>query len=232
MRIAVISDIHANLEALTRTFDLIDRESVEEIVCLGDLVGYGANPNECLELVRSKCASVIKGNHDEAMVNPGIVETFTELARESASWTRRQLNAGALEYLASLPLKISKQNVLFVHASPARPEMWRYIEDKIEAEPLFDVFEEHVCCIGHTHIAALYTPSGKPKASEGERFIVNAGSVGQPRDNNPALGFGILDTSDWKYTQHRALYDVQSAAQKILYAQLPPFLAIRLLQGR
>ena len=142
MRIAIISDIHSNLEALTKALEVIDRHAVNEIICLGDVVGYGANPNECVELVRQRCSVVIKGNHDEAVENMSFTEYFTDEARAAICWTRKQLTEKNFDYLLTLPISYKSDDLLFVHASPCNPSEWNYISDNAEASSAFRCFSE------------------------------------------------------------------------------------------
>jgi diadenosine tetraphosphatase ApaH/serine/threonine PP2A family protein phosphatase len=231
-RFAVISDIHSNLEALTKTFEIIDRQHIEEIVCIGDIVGYGADPNGCIEMVRQRCNVVIKGNHDDAVGNIPLSDNFTEHARSAILWTRQQLSAENSEYLGTLPISHIKDDVLFVHASPCHPEVWKYIFQEDDAEKAFQCFSEPVCFIGHTHIPAIFSPAGRVyKLKSGERYIINIGSVGQPRDRNSQLSFGIFDMDAFKYENIRSQYDVETAVMKILRTDLPPMLGHRLLIG-
>jgi predicted phosphodiesterase len=232
MRIAIISDIHSNLEALTKALEIIDKISVNEIICLGDIIGYGANPNECVELVHQHCKIVIKGNHEDAINNLELVEHFTDNARKAIAWTRNQLTKENVNYLQGLPLSIKKENLMFVHATPCDPKSWDYILDKNTAVRSFQCFSESLCFIGHTHTPEIFSAYGRTAAiSKEERYLINIGSIGQPRDRNPNLSFGLLDTELWKYENIRAPYDVETAVLKILRADLPPRLGHRLLTG-
>jgi putative phosphoesterase len=153
MRIAIISDIHSNLEALTKALEIIDTKNIDEIVCLGDIVGYGANPNECVEIVKKRAKYVVMGNHDFAVaVDPTELAYFNSYARESALWTRGVLTEENLEFLRSLPFTISIKNLLFVHSSPAQPREWEYIFTEAQAKVQFKYFTEKICFIGHSHL--------------------------------------------------------------------------------
>jgi len=232
VRYAIISDIHSNLEALTKAFDLIDRESVQEIVCLGDVVGYGANPNECVELVRSRCGTVLRGNHDAAAVNALNAESFTKNARIAADWTRQQLSEENKRFLENLPYTFTRDDVLFVHSSPYQPESWYYVLSEEDLDVAFRHFTERICFIGHSHFPGVFSEEGPAKAvHRGLRFLVNVGSVGQPRDGNSKLSFGIFDTENWNYRNVRSEYPIQIAAEKILRAGLPRALSDRLALG-
>jgi predicted phosphodiesterase len=232
MRTAIISDIHSNLEALTKALEIIDRNSVDEIVCLGDIVGYGANPNECVELVRQRCDAVLKGNHENAVENTSQTKFFNDDARAAVLWTRKQLTEINFEYLLTLPLSHAADDLLFVHASPCFPAEWHYILDGSDASAAFRCFSELMCFIGHTHTPAIFSTGGPlRRLTKEERFIINVGSIGQPRDRNSDLSFGIFDTDTWVYENIRSSYDAHTAAQKILNSTLPPKLGQRLLLG-
>ena len=232
MVIAIISDVHSNLEALTKAIDIIDSRSVDEIVCLGDIVGYGADPNECVDLVRRRCNTVIKGNHDDAVVDLTAAEDFTDNARSAILWTRKQITEENLDYLRSLSLVHQKKDMVFVHSSPCEPEEWNYIFDEDTAARAFRCFSEPLCFIGHTHMPMIFSPNGIVSAiTRDERSLINVGSIGQPRDRNTDLSFGIFDTGTWTYENIRSPYDVETAAGKILKTTLPPKLGQRLFMG-
>jgi len=232
MRIAIISDIHSNLEALTTTFEVIQSEGVDEILCLGDIVGYGANPNECIELVQKRCSMNLLGNHDLAAVDLSAAEFFTSNARSAAEWTSEQLTEEHKEFLRKLPYTAERDELLFVHSSPFEPEEWHYIVSALDARGVFRHFTQQLCFVGHSHVPGVYAESGvKQNVVRGERFVINVGSVGQPRDGNPKLSFGILDTDRWEYKNVRKDYDVKHASKKILEAGLPQMLAERLFMG-
>jgi predicted phosphodiesterase len=232
MCVAIISDIHSNLEALIKALEIIDQKSVDEIICLGDIVGYGADPNECIEIVRKRCSLVVKGNHEDAIDNIDLVEYFTDNARAAILWTSKQLTGENLDYIRALPLTGKKNNLLFVHASPCTPERWNYILDKRTAARTFHCFSESICFIGHTHSPEIFSSQRRVREiSKEDRYLINVGSIGQPRDHNPHLSFGLLDTDLWKYENIRAPYDVETAVQKILKTDLPPRLGHRLLAG-
>jgi diadenosine tetraphosphatase ApaH/serine/threonine PP2A family protein phosphatase len=232
MRIAIISDVHSNLEALKTAFGAIDAQRVDDVVCLGDTVGYGANPNECLEIVRSRCSIVLQGNHDAAAVDLSVANQFTLNAQLSAMWTFGALLPENKDYLRGLPQLQPRGDILFSHASPFEPEEWNYVISEYDAREAFEAFTEKICFIGHSHIPVIFSEHGKVAAiSRTGRFIVNVGSIGQPRDANPNLSFGIFDTESWSYETLRVGYDVDAAAVKIRKAGLPRALAERLFQG-
>ncbi len=235
MRIAIISDIHSNLEALTKAFEIIDTKNVDEIVCLGDIVGYGANPNECVELIRKRVKYVVMGNHDYAVaVDPAELFYFSSYARESDLWTREVLTKENLDFLKSLPFTISLKNLLFVHSAPAQPREWEYIFTEAQAKVQFQYFKEKICFIGHSHFPGIFPENGfyNGKLDRNTRYIINVGSIGQPRDGDWRLCFGIFDMGTWTYEEIRSEYDVEKASVKIIQNGLPEFLARRILIGR
>jgi diadenosine tetraphosphatase ApaH/serine/threonine PP2A family protein phosphatase len=233
LRIALISDIHGNLEALETAFDDIQRKGVDEIWCLGDIVGYGANPSECLELVSGTCSAMILGNHDEAAFQIGVENGFNDFASHAILWTRSNLSSEQLGLLKSLPYKISRSDILLVHASPSRPQAWKYVFGSMDAMSQKTVFSERLCFIGHSHIPGIYPLTGSSAIyNSTDRFIINVGSIGQPRDGDPRLSYGLLDTFSGSYENIRLEYDTSAAANKIRDAGLPAYLADRLLHGR
>ncbi|MBL7074022.1 metallophosphoesterase family protein [candidate division KSB1 bacterium] len=224
MKLAIISDIHGNLEALQTALDLIKEEGLTGVICLGDLVGYGANPNECIEAVRDLTPHVIAGNHDWAVCGKSDISYFNVYAREAVLRHQGMVTPENMEYLKNLPLKIERDDCLFVHSTPEEPEQWNYIFSPMEAERQFGYFTQKVCFIGHSHHPGIF--------SLGTRRIINVGSVGQPRDGNPELCFGVYDNERDDFSFRRSEYDNQLAAEKIRRAGLPGFLADRLLVGR
>jgi predicted phosphodiesterase len=228
MQYAIISDIHGNLEALQAALKHIDTLDVGGIVCLGDIVGYGPNPNECVDLVRMHCVHTVKGNHDAAAVD--LMETMymNRLAREAVIWTHDRLNPGAKEFLRQLPLKIPIENATLVHASPHEPEEWHYIITSLDAELAFKHFDTAVCFIGHSHRPGIFTTNNGRTT---ERRIINVGSIGQPRDRDPKLSFGLFDTATLVYENIRLSYEVEKTADKMFSVGLPSELAERLFYG-
>jgi diadenosine tetraphosphatase ApaH/serine/threonine PP2A family protein phosphatase len=232
MRIAIISDIHSNIEALTQAFSVIDQRGVDAIYCLGDIVGYGANPNECLDLVRERASLCVLGNHDLASIDPVNAEYFSRPGRVAIEWTHTVLTAENVKFVSSLPYTASADTCTLVHASPLDPEQWQYVLSLQIAKAQFPEFKTQLCFIGHTHVPAVCGEDLRTFTLKKEkRFLVNVGSVGQPRDGNPQLSFGLLDTEAWKYENVRASYDIDKAAQAIRSQGLPSALATRLYQG-
>ncbi len=232
MRRAIISDIHSHFEALTSALAIIDAEQVDEIVCLGDIVGYGANPNECIDLVRSRCSTILLGNHDAAAFDLAVANQFTLNAQLSAIWTFSNLLESNKAFLKNLPHTKKLGDVLLSHASPFELDEWHYVISEFDTREAFASFEERICFIGHSHIPVIFSGQGKVRElSPAGRFIVNVGSIGQPRDGNPDLSFGIFDEASGTYRNVRAPYDIQTAAEKIRKAGLPRALSERLYRG-
>jgi predicted phosphodiesterase len=233
MRIAIVSDIHGNLEALEAVLADVDQRKVDRIVCLGDIVGYGANPVECLRLIKERTAEIVLGNHDAAAVNPRERDGMNHHAFDAIRWTEKQLSREDVEFLTSLPLSLSTMEMLFVHAAPKDPRSWEYILYSFDARGYFRHFSEKLCFVGHSHIPRAFCE--KPftyNFDMKERWIINVGSVGQPRDEDNRSSYGLLDTVAGSYENIRVTYDIDRAAEKILLAKLPKVLAKRLYEGR
>lgn len=246
MRVAVVSDIHSNRQALEAVLDAIEATGVEEIWCLGDLVGYGADPDACTALVRERCDLCLAGNHDLAVLGALDISTFSDTAAEAVEWTREHISEETLEFLASLDPSGSKEGVGLFHASPRDP-VWEYVLSLDQAEDGLDAQEERVGLIGHSHVALFFLrPRGARHgyaqgvqagdgteivADDGE-WLLNPGSVGQPRDGDPRAAWLELDTAQWTVRYHRVPYDIEGAAAAILAAGLPEVLAERLEAGR
>lgn len=261
MKVGIVSDIHANLEALNSVWRLFDAEKVETIWCLGDIVGYGANPRECILQVRQRCSLILKGNHDEAVATLQNLEWFNEWARQSSIWTNAQLSEQDLEFLKNLQPEqqvyvedFGSVPILLVHGSLRDPLSEYILNAQIAAENL-DLLKRKVSIpsnspiilfFGHSHIAEAYCfASSRSRKLIHQRFLVttelklqnenfyliNVGSVGQPRDGNPYASCGIFDTKTLTLKVFRIPYDIERAAMKILKAGLPQELAFRLFQG-
>ena len=229
MRYAIISDIHSNLEALVTVLREIEKKHVDEIVCLGDVVGYGANPDEVVEIVRNEVKYTVRGNHDDALHDDNTFSLINLYAKAAISYTRELLSEENDEWLKKLPMTFKMESILLVHASPFEPHEWKYIFTDADAQIELSSFEEKVCLIGHTHVPVIF----RRKVSDSEvRELINVGSVGQPRDGDNRASFGIIDTGNFTYENLRIEYDYQMAANKIIAAGLPAFLAERLYKGR
>lgn len=246
MRIAILSDIHANREAFEAALAAANAEGAKRFVLLGDIVGYGADPEWCAEQAMAMAANgaiVLRGNHDDAVGNAAVSMNAT--ATLAIEWTRRQLGSEARAFLAGLPMKAREGDCLFVHADASAPADWNYVLDASDAGQHLGACDARVSFCGHVHKPALYctAPGGKvthfcPVAATPvpllpqRRWLAVMGSVGQPRDGNPCAAFALYDTQSAELRFLRAAYDVEKAAQKIRAAGLPASLADRLFEGR
>jgi diadenosine tetraphosphatase ApaH/serine/threonine PP2A family protein phosphatase len=247
LRLAVISDIHSNLQALEAVLAEIEASEVEEIWCLGDLVGYGADPDACTALARERCAVCLVGNHDLAVLGALDVGAFSETAKAAVEWTRGVAERETLEFLGGLQPALSHEGFGLFHASPRDP-VWEYVLSLDEAEAGLDAQAERIGLIGHSHVALFFTrptPNARPGYATGaqagggaeleiaeDAWLLNPGSVGQPRDGDPRAAWLELDTEQWTARFHRTPYDVATAASAIRQAGLPGALAERLSIGR
>ncbi len=241
MKWAILSDVHANLEALEAVVEDLKREDAERVAFLGDIVGYGANPSECLAALRDLTETVVAGNHDFGAIGQTDVSGFNAAARAAVEWTGEKLSAADRSFLRHLPLLRRVENFTFVHATPHEPEAWNYIFSLDEAEREFKDLGTPLAFVGHSHRPVIFVEeeNGDVMAVQetevvlepGKRYLINVGSVGQPRDRNPEAAYGLLDESSGKYRLKRVPYAVQSAQEKILRAGLPFFLADRLSKG-
>jgi diadenosine tetraphosphatase ApaH/serine/threonine PP2A family protein phosphatase len=243
MRVAVISDIHGNLHALRAVLEEITAGDSEELWCLGDLVGYGADPDGCVALVAERAAICLAGNHDLGVVGALDLDEFSRGAALAARWTQETIAPGTLEFLRSLTPQFDGEVVGLYHASPRDP-VWEYVLSPLQAELCLDVQEQRVSLIGHSHVALSFCrepghPATGQTRDRGEElalasgdWLVNPGSVGQPRDGDPRAAWLELDTEAWTATYHRTEYDIEAAAAAIRAARLPDSLAERLFFGQ
>ena len=236
MKYLVLADIHSNLDALKACLKDASKQ-YQRILCLGDIVGYGANPNECIELLRKKNAICLMGNHDAAAVELLGRGWFNPTARKAVEWTASILTEKNKAFLKELPEFFSCKFLFAVHGSPNNP-LTEYMDGKIAEHSLKCVIEDIVLC-GHSHIPFKFeehkqvkTMPGNSKIEfEGKRMVLSMPSVGQPRDGNPKTGYALLDFEEKSIEIKRIDYDIESASEKILKAGLPEFLAIRLKKG-
>jgi diadenosine tetraphosphatase ApaH/serine/threonine PP2A family protein phosphatase len=242
----VLSDVHANRPALETVLAAIEEAGVDELWCLGDLLGYGADPDACTALVRARCDLCLVGNHDLAVLGKIDVGTFSETAATAVEWTRENASAETLEYLRTLQPTASHAGFGLFHASP-RDAIWEYVLSIEQAEAGLDAQLERIGLIGHSHIALFFTrpQAARPSYAHGAQaadgtlldldsgeWLLNPGSVGQPRDADPRAAWLELDTDAWTARFHRLPYDVAAASEAILASGLPPSLAERLAVGR
>lgn len=241
MRYGILSDIHSNLEALERVLRFFKELGVDEYYCLGDIVGYGANPKECLQIIRSLGVTCVAGNHDWAVAGKLNPDNFHPDALEGVYWTRNQLSDEEINCLRGLSLVHKTRDAEFVHAMLSKPERFQYMAYSSEAVETFSLMARPLCFIGHTHVPQIICMrNGKAQSIKGpgincdpgQKYILNVGSVGQPRDGNPMAACGIYDTDSRYFEAHRVAYDIAIAQEKILRAGLPASLAERLSLGR
>lgn len=242
MKIALISDIHSNLEALEAVLRDIEKEGVEKIHFLGDAVGYGSDPNKCIKLISKHCDIKLLGNHDYAALGLVSTEGFNKVAKTSVKWTQTKLKKKSIEKLADFELNTTFLDYALVHASPGNPENWDYILSTDQASEQFAYFTQSICFVGHSHIPTIFVEETDGSVSsrlsetlvlnQDSRYIVNIGSVGQPRDNDPRACYLTIDTDNSKIEYRRVEYDIDKTQAKMRKAMLPDFLVERLAVGR
>lgn len=241
MKYAIISDIHGNLEALQAVLKGLKKEGYDLLLCLGDIVGYGPNPNECCQLMREIEGVVIAGNHDWAAVGKTGIEYFNTFARMAIRWTSEVLGEVNRNWLSGLPLRWVKGDLLLVHSSPSEPSLWNYVLSRQEASQEFRTFTERICLIGHSHQPAVFARQEDDcqqdvfdglKLKPSLRYIINVGSVGQPRDGDPRAAACIYDNKRDSVKLRRFAYDVRKTQEKMAKVNLPVYLADRLSLGR
>ncbi|MDP9401338.1 MAG: metallophosphatase family protein [Actinomycetota bacterium] len=243
MRLALLSDVHGNRHAFEAVLAEIDAAAVDAVWCLGDLVGYGADPDACVALARERCDLVLAGNHDLAVTGALPIEDFSSGAAAAVAWTQRHLSDEHREVLAGLVPRAAREGVGLYHASPRDP-VWEYVLSDLLAELCLDAQDERVCAIGHSHVALSFArgtdrrvegalrPPGEPLSLAAGEWLVNPGSVGQPRDGDPRAAWLLLDTGDWRAQWRRCDYDVAGAQEAIRRGGLPESLATRLGYGQ
>jgi len=242
MRYGIFGDVHSNLEALDAVTSAYKKESIDVYLCVGDVVGYGANPKECIEIVNSLAMVTIAGNHDWAAVNLISCESFNPFAKEAIIWTRQQLDDNEKNYLETLKLLYKNEFLTLAHGTLDNPRDFDYMTDGYIAEESFRRMDSNILFIGHSHIAGEFIKdesdriSFKQEASFGisseNKYIINVGSVGQPRDTNPKAAYCIYDTDRKEVLIRRVEYDAKTARKKIIEAGLPVFLGDRLFLGK
>jgi predicted phosphodiesterase len=241
MRYAIVSDVHGNLESLMIALSMLEPD--DKVVCLGDMVGYGPNPNECVSLLKQRCVHAVLGNHDLAATENFGVEYFNDAAREAISWTQRVITEETRSWLNTLPYELRLPEFLLVHGAPVN--YFEYVLDKRTAAQAFERTDARLIFIGHTHIAEYWVQNadgsvglkhmqhgGRLELESGLRYIVDVGSVGQPRDLNPQASFVLYDPEKSTVEWVRYEYPVSEVQYKIRQAHLPGYLADRLKIGR
>ncbi|HOX36504.1 MAG TPA: metallophosphoesterase family protein [Candidatus Brocadiia bacterium] len=240
MRYAVIGDIHANFDALETILKDAEKKGFDRLLCVGDLVGYGAMPAECIEAVRARNTVVVAGNHDFGVVDKTTIECFNSDARDAVLWTREHLNDDQKNYLKELQLVHEMEDLTLVHGTLCYPEYFDYIQTLYDAYLSFQALHTPICFLGHSHVPIVffndnpisYFMEPEVDLENAPKVIVNVGSVGQPRDQDARACYAIFDADKKKVWIHRVEYDVEKAKQRILDAGLPPTNAHRLILGR
>jgi predicted phosphodiesterase len=243
MRVAIVSDIHGNRHAFEAVLESIEVSECQEMWCLGDLVGYGGSPDECVQLARNHASICLAGNHDLGVIGTIPLEDFSRGAALAARWTQEVITPETRQYLESLEPQLLDEDIGLYHASPRDP-VWEYVLSTLQAELCLDVQTHRVCLVGHSHVALSFTrppgssASGQTRAGGEEldiglgEWLINPGSVGQPRDGDPRAAWLELDLDDWTALFHRLDYDIAGAQAAIRAARLPNSLAERLEYGQ
>lgn len=243
MKYGILGDIHANPSALRAVLARFDAEGVQQVISVGDVVGYGAAPKECIATLRERNALVVKGNHDAACVGEIDLLYFNTYAREAVKWTQTQLERADLEWLRALPYTTDLEDCSVAHGTYHRPELFDYIQSPRDADPSLDAMPTTVCFVGHTHwpvtllrlavdpLRTAYTQDSEIDLADARRALVNVGSVGQPRDEDPRAAYAIFDTAIPRVSIRRVEYDIEREAHRIRSAGLPNVLAERLFLG-
>jgi len=240
MKYAILGDIHSNLEALQAVLVDAKAQQVTDYVCVGDIVGYNANPRECLQIVRDLSAISVKGNHDEYIASDVPLSGFNPIAARAVEWQRRQLMPAERQFLGELRLTAQVSGFSVVHATLDTPAGWTYVTDKYAAEASFSYQHTAVCFFGHTHIPLAFVRAGRVKgglfqslkAKMGSKYFINVGSVGQPRDGDPRAAYVVYDLAENDIELRRVEYRIDITQEKVRRAGLPERLAARLEIGR
>ena len=240
MKFAIFGDIHANLEALEAVMEDAADQDCTHFVCIGDVVGYNANPRECLRMVQQLDCPVVKGNHDEEASMDSEIIGLNPLAQRALEWTRDALSDADKEWLQELRFVRQVRDFTTVHATLDSPSGWNYVTNKFDAMASFAYQFTPVCFFGHTHTPRFYVKDGSVKLElgdeirieEGKKYFVNVGSVGQPRDGDWRASYVVYDVDNKTVTNRRLEYDIATTQEKILTAGLPEMLANRLSLGK
>ena len=244
MHYAILADIHSNLAALQAVLkDMANHGKIEEIWCLGDIVGYGPDPRECIELLRQYDHICVAGNHDWGAIGKIGIDDFNPEAAIACRWTGQQLEPEDMDYLSNLRLTLSVGDFTLAHGSPREP-IWEYLVSIPAARVSFKYFQTKFCLVGHSHVPLVFEslapdgdclvhefPVDTPLALDGNRLIINPGGVGQPRDSDPRASYAIYDSDRRAIWHHRVTYDVGSVQQRMKEYGLPYRLAARLSRG-
>ncbi|MFH1856324.1 MAG: metallophosphoesterase family protein [Candidatus Omnitrophota bacterium] len=241
MRYAIFADVHSNIEAMEAVENTLKNKNIDEYFCLGDIVGYGAKPSLCISKVKSLCSVIVAGNHDWAVAGKFNINYFNIYAKEAVLWTRLNITEAEKDFLGSLPLVYQRDDFSLVHSTLISPEDFDYVLDIPAAEENFKFQKTKFCFISHSHAPEIYIAdqnyvfrekTKKINIKENNKYLINIGSVGQPRDKDPKAAYCIFDTQEETVSIERVEYDVKKAHDEILEAGLPLVFARRLLEGR
>jgi predicted phosphodiesterase len=244
MKIAIISDVHSNLEALERVLADIKQNGAEKIYCLGDIVGYGPYPKECLDLIRNRAEKIVRGNHEESVLDPGKARAeLNQSAFIGVQFSRSKLLPTDLDFLNALPTKeiIESEELVLAHGSFSEPSAWNYLSEEEDAEEELLHTPTRICVVGHTHSPFVYDSRDGLKEvlpdnlelNKVLKYIINVGSVGQPRDGDCRASYGLFEFKDGfvYFTLHRVFYDIEKIEKSFRRAALPASLSERLFRG-
>jgi diadenosine tetraphosphatase ApaH/serine/threonine PP2A family protein phosphatase len=239
-RYAIIGDIHGNWEALTAVLKDCEANSVEAYICIGDIVGYNADPGICVDKIRELNCICVSGNHDYYCSHSSSLDDFHPLAADVISWTREQLTAEQIQFLRNLELTKKVAGFTIVHSTLDMPEKWGYVFDSLEADASLSYQTTSVCFSGHTHVPVVFEkastvrrlPPNRVKIVTGKKYFINVGSIGQPRDGDPRACYVLYDLKNQEVVYRRIPYDIATTQTKIRKANLPERLARRLEIGR
>lgn len=247
MQVAILGDVHSNLDALEVVLEDCDRREVDQILQVGDVVGYGPDPKACIDLLRKRDAKVCMGNHDAAVIGRISLDLFNPFARYAVEWTRAQLGVDEIAYLRSFPLfqVLFEEDITIVHGSLHEPAEFDYVRSLSSARLSMDSQETRICFVGHTHQPCLFTLEDRAdfqyrpefenhhvyEVQASQQALVNVGSVGQPRDEDPRTGYVLYDSESFHCELIRLDYDIESVQSRIRGAELPEVLADRLTYG-
>lgn len=242
MRYAIFSDIHANLEALYAVISAYKKESIDKYLCIGDVVGYAANPKECIDIVKETAMITVAGNHDWGSVDLFSVDYFNPAAYQALLWTKSTLDEKSRYFLASLKLVYKNNDLTLVHGTLNNPQEFDYMINEYIAKETFRLMQTNICFVGHSHVAGIfvkdkyehirYSEDDNIDIKEENKYIINVGSVGQPRDGNVCAAYCVYDTNQRKLWIKRVRYDIETARRKIYTVGLPRYLGDRLVLGR
>jgi len=241
MRYGIFSDIHSNLEALDAVITAYEKERIDRYICLGDIIGYGASPNRCIEKIRQLTDINVAGNHDLAAVDRFSLDYLNPVAKEAIVWTKNVLDEKEKNFLLSLRLVYEGENFTIVHGTLDRPQDFDYLTDISKAKNSFELLKKNILFIGHSHICCAFVKDKdgikflntlKIEISKDKDYIINVGSIGQPRDGDWRASYAIYDLDNQIVETKRIEYNIREAQEKIIKSKLPIFLALRLGAGR